>query len=84
MVYSRDKFGSCEKGRLASLREDIACTIVDQSGRASAVALKDENAGRYALIKYILDNLGLSAHQDTIVGDLFLCGLSGGQKWYKI
>ena len=45
--------------------------------RLSGLEMNEETERK---INDILESLGLSSHKDTIVGDLFLRGLSGGQK----
>jgi ABC-type multidrug transport system ATPase subunit len=52
-----------------------ATTTMDEEG-GSLVA----NQGDGGLIASILDEVGLSAQKDTVVGGMFKRGLSGGQK----
>jgi ABC-type multidrug transport system ATPase subunit len=58
--------------RLSGLEDEQAAKSVTSTGGGSS--------GRQEHIDEIFDGLGLSSHRDTIVGDVFLKGLSGGQK----
>ena len=61
--------------RLSGLKDEQAAkSVTSNSGKS------DEECGRQEHIDEIFDGLGLASHKDTIVGDVFLKGLSGGQK----
>ena len=61
--------------RLSGLKDEQAAkSVTSNSGKS------DEECGRQEHIDEIFDGLGLTSHKDTIVGDVFLKGLSGGQK----
>jgi ABC-type multidrug transport system ATPase subunit len=61
--------------RLSGLKDEQAAkSVTSNTGRS------DEECGRQEHIDEIFDGLGLTSHKDTIVGDVFLKGLSGGQK----
>lgn len=40
----------------------------------------DFNDETKCIIDHLLESLGLSYHKHTIVGDIFICGVLGGQK----
>ena len=61
--------------RLSGLKDEQAAkSVTSNTGKS------DSECGRQEHIDEIFDGLGLTSHKDTIVGDVFLKGLSGGQK----
>eukprot|EP01082_Thalassiosira_pseudonana_P013797 g12356.t1.1.5e17418b.1.5e1746ac g12356 g12356.t1 contig6:1757240-1758742(+) len=57
-----------------------ATTSMDEEGGSLVANHGDGGAEADALIASILDEVGLSAQKDTVVGGMFKRGLSGGQK----
>lgn len=57
-----------------------ATTSMDEEGGSLVANQGDGGAEADALIASILDEVGLSAQKDTVVGGMFKRGLSGGQK----